>query len=41
MPKIFPKDTTITWISIPSKTNHESLALFEAFMEHGHSFLSY
>jgi hypothetical protein len=37
-PEIFPKDTTITGISIPGKNNQESLALFEAFMKHGHSF---
>jgi hypothetical protein len=37
-PKILPKDTKIIEISIPSKNNQESLALFEALMRHGHTF---
>jgi hypothetical protein len=37
-PEILSKDTTITGIAIPGKTDLESLALFEAFMKHGHAF---
>jgi len=36
--EILPKDTTITEISILGKNNQESLALFEDFMRHGHTF---
>jgi hypothetical protein len=32
------KNTTFTRIAIPGKTDEESLALFEDFMKHGHTF---
>jgi hypothetical protein len=37
-PETLPKDSIITGISILGKTNQDLLALFEAFMKHGHNF---
>jgi hypothetical protein len=37
-PETLSKDAIITGISIPGKSDQELLALFEAFMKHGHNF---